>query len=394
VKKYYFEKESQVHQLQNTIANQRMSVSRTSLDDSEYKNRFERLIGLIGQLSFAIRKSWKQVPEWMHRGVNKDALAAGAREMTGVGRAYISSWLFSELFERMFHPDLDPNLSYALKMIATNIRRCAPPAHSQEEDEALTTKISSWRLATIEGLSDQIRSPAAQQNRATVSRILNEKLITDISAFLTDPPPADLPGGVQMIIELAINIASHLPMESREVFIFYCPPLSYFSADDMNVETGIPPLTAAMSPLNESPSDNGADYVLVQDDASGGAEKPDDEASGARDDQAGRRGGRGMLGIITGDRGGKPGGPPAQQGGGPGGKVAPGQAAGNGKASNGSGRETPTGGQQPLQLVAGGQQPPPPPQQKEERVRLAIGLGVGIRNRSVLVRVPVYTTMI
>ena len=33
VKKYYFEKESQVHQLQNTIAHQRLSASRTSLDD-------------------------------------------------------------------------------------------------------------------------------------------------------------------------------------------------------------------------------------------------------------------------------------------------------------------------------------------------------------------------
>jgi hypothetical protein len=359
-----------------------MSVSRTSLDDSEYKNRFERLIGLIGQLSFAIRKSWKQVPEWMHKGVNKDALAAGAREMTGVGRAYISWWLYSEVFERMFHPDLDPALSYELKNIATNIRRCSPPVHSQEEDEALTTKISSWRLATIEGLSEHIRSPAAQQNRATMSRMLNEKLIAHISTYLTDPPPADLPGGVHMIIELAVNIASHLPMESREVFIFYCSPLSYFSADDMNVETGIPPLTAAMSPLNDSPSDSGADYVLVQDDASGGADKDDD--AGGKDDAGARRGGRGMLAsIMTGDRGGKPGGPPGQ--GGPG-KAPPAQG---GKAPNGSGRETPTGGQQPLQLVAG--QPPP---QKEERVRLAIGLGVGIRNRSVLVRVPVYTTMI
>ena len=389
MKKYYFEKESQVHQLQNTIANQRMSVSRTSLDDSEYKNRFERLIGLIGQLSFAIRKSWKQVPEWMHKGVNKDALAAGAREMTGVGRAYISWWLYSELFERMFHPDLDPTLNFALKTIATNIRRCSPPVHSQEEAEALTTKISSWRLATIEGLSDQIRSPAAQQNRATMSRSLNERLIADISTYLTDPPPADLPGGVHMIIELAVNIASHLPMESREVFIFYCPPLSYFSADDMSVETGIPPLTAAMSPLNDSPSDNGADYVLVQDDASGGADKDDDQSSGGKDEAGGRRGGRGMLAsIMTGDRGGKPGGPPGQ--GGQGAKAPPPQADG-GKAPNGSGRETPTGGQQPLQLGPGGQ---PPPQQKEERVRLAIGLGVGIRNRSVLVRVPVYTTMI
>ena len=144
-----------------------------------------------------------------------------------------------------------------------------------------------------------------------MSRILNEKLIADIGAYLTDPPPADLPGGVHMIIELAVNIASHLPMESREVFIFYWPPLSYFSADDMSVETGIPPLTAAMSPLNESPSDSGADYVLVQDEpgAAAGRTRSGRRAVGRKGRCRAARRGRGMLAsIMTGDRGGKPGG--------------------------------------------------------------------------------------
>ncbi|KAI7343295.1 hypothetical protein KC336_g23065, partial [Hortaea werneckii] len=46
VKKYYFEKEDQVKQLQNSLAHQRLSQSRTSLDDSEYTTRFNRLDGL------------------------------------------------------------------------------------------------------------------------------------------------------------------------------------------------------------------------------------------------------------------------------------------------------------------------------------------------------------
>jgi hypothetical protein len=54
VKRLYFDGKKeieqlsgQVEQLQNAIANQRMSQSRTSLDDSEYTTRFNRLNGAI-----------------------------------------------------------------------------------------------------------------------------------------------------------------------------------------------------------------------------------------------------------------------------------------------------------------------------------------------------------
>ena len=99
VKKYYFEKEDQVKQLQNSLAHQRLSQSRTSLDDSEYTTRFNRLDGLIAQLAFSIRKNWKSIPSWLLSSVNKDAVATGKQEMTAAGRAFISCWLVEEVFD-------------------------------------------------------------------------------------------------------------------------------------------------------------------------------------------------------------------------------------------------------------------------------------------------------
>ena len=62
VKKYYFDKDAQVQQLQNTLAHQRLSQSRTSLDDNEYSNRFQRLDGAINNLAFNIRRDWRSIP--------------------------------------------------------------------------------------------------------------------------------------------------------------------------------------------------------------------------------------------------------------------------------------------------------------------------------------------
>jgi hypothetical protein len=385
------------------LANQRLSASRTSLDDSEYIARFDRLSGLMAQLAFSIRKSWKQIPEWLHRAVNKDAMATGKQEMTAVGRAYLSWWLYLQVFERIFHPDLDVNLSMQLKNIVSNIRRGAPPIHSTEEEEALSAKIASWRMATLEGLSDQLRSSMAAQNRASLVHALNEKLINDISVYLMDPAPPDLAGGVYMIVELAVNIAIHLPIESREVCIEYYPPMSFISPDYMKLETGIPPLTNPIASAHEnSPADsNGPDGPVggaADKNAALGQEQSDrgdlDEQQPilpAKDEPSRRS--RGLLtNLMGGSASGPgpakppvPGGPQAQQQ-----QPAQGGAAGSGKgqtapggskAANGSGRETPT---------QGGQQGGPP---KEERVRLAIGLAVIIRNRSVLVKAPVYTIM-
>ncbi|KAF2084882.1 hypothetical protein K490DRAFT_48020 [Saccharata proteae CBS 121410] len=243
VKRYFFEQQSQVHQLQDTLAHQRLSQSRTSLDDSEYNARFERLHGLVGQLAFNIRKDWRSIPPFLQPAVNKDALSIGKQEMTAVGKALILSWLMDELFDKHFHPDLDPALSIQLKHIQTNIRRSAPLAQSTEEEEALTSKLVSWRLATLDGLTDHLRDTSAAQNREHLTNALKESLATHLQTYLAEPPPLELKSSVPMIVELAVAIASHLPMESRDVAIDYFPPGHALMGELMKVEQlQVPPL--------------------------------------------------------------------------------------------------------------------------------------------------------
>ena len=191
-----------MHQLQNTLAHQRLSLSRTSWDDSEYATRFNRLDGLIAQLSFAIRKEWKTIPNWLQGVVNRTAVETGKQEMTAVGRAFISSWIVDEIFEKYFHPDLEPGLSAQLKMIQFNIRKFAPTAQSGEEEEALVTKVINWRLATLEGLTELLRSSQSATNRQRLTEGLNEKLIVALQMHLQEPAPPDIQGGVPMIVEI------------------------------------------------------------------------------------------------------------------------------------------------------------------------------------------------
>ncbi|KAL8715576.1 MAG: hypothetical protein Q9220_000912 [cf. Caloplaca sp. 1 TL-2023] len=243
VKKYYFEKEGQVQQLQNTLAHQRLAQSRTSLDDNEYINRFSRLDGAINNLAFNIRREWRSVPPWLAPAVNKDATTNPTKEMTAVGRACISRWLVDELFDRFFHPSLEPALSTQLKIIEKNLRRFAPPTPTDEEREGLMSKISNWRLATLEGLHELLSSAAAAENRNTLTTTLVEKMVAALSMNLKDPAPAGLDGGVSMIVELAVGIACNLPLESRDVFVDYVYPNSRIDEAVMKLETGLPPLT-------------------------------------------------------------------------------------------------------------------------------------------------------
>ncbi|KAJ5047731.1 hypothetical protein J3E74DRAFT_423056 [Bipolaris maydis] len=273
--KILFEQQTQVHQLQNTLANQRLSVSRTSWDDSEYSTRFNRLDGLIAQLSFSIRKDWKSIPQWLHPVVNKTAVETGKQEMTAVGRAFISQWLVENIFDKYFHPDLEPAFSTQLQSIVSNIRKFSPPCHSPEDEESLAAKIVSWRLATLEGLADSLKAPQATTYREKLTETLNEKLIASLQIHLNDPAPPDLNGGVPMIIELAISIAQHLPLESREVQIEYFPPGHGIVSDLMKLESGIPALTAPIVELDD------ADRISIRSMAS----KPDDGVSVAEQDQ-------------------------------------------------------------------------------------------------------------
>lgn len=367
VKRYFFEQQSQVHQLQNTLAHQRLSVSRTSWDDSEYATRFNRLDGLIAQLSFGIRKDWKQIPKFLHAVVNKNAVQTGKQEMTAVGRAFMSSWLVEHIFEKYFHPDLDTGLSTQLKTIQLNIRRLSPACQSTEDEDALVAKCVNWRLATLEGLADVLRSQAATTNREALTATLKEKLIASLQIHLNEPAPPDLDGGVTMIIELAVSIAQHIPLESREVHIEYFHPGNGLVSEFMKIESGIPTLT---DPIEEP------DRVSLRSVAS----KADDNISLNEQDLDAQQASqvpkeigdkkRGMFGFGSAK---KPSQTPAQ--------------LGKRESSLGQGGSQLSLTQAPPGSSSGNKEEPPSP-----RVRLAVGLAVQIRGKSVLIKAPVYST--
>ncbi|UKZ52411.1 hypothetical protein TrVGV298_006187 [Trichoderma virens] len=245
VKRLYFDGKSQIEQLngqiehlQNAVANQRMSQSRTALDDNEYVNRFNRLNGAINNLSFNIRKDWRRLPQWLENFVSPDALKTGKQEMTAVGRAVITKWIVDEVFNKCFHPDLDATFSAQLKEIELHIRGNAYTMHSQEEFDALTTKVVNWRMATLDGLQHKLSSTMAADNRAGLIAKMTTNLAAHLYQFLIEPPPAGVEGSTSMIVELAVGIAANLPRESRDVTIMYPLPGDVMQAGFMEVEKG------------------------------------------------------------------------------------------------------------------------------------------------------------
>lgn len=250
--------------LQNTVAHQRMAVSRTVLDDNEYANRFTRLDGAIKDLAFSVRKDWRDIPPWLHGLVTDDATSVGTKEMTAVGRAVISRWLVEEVFQRHFHPALDPALSIQLKSIEMNLRRQQARQSTDEERENAIVRLSNWRRTTFDGLGDALSTPAAQEHRAE----LVEHSIAELASFLTNQlHDAALPGleaGVRMIIENTINITEKIPLEARDVCVEYFPPNISFVEGYMKVEGGLPPLPHPPPPADQEADDPAA----VEDDSS------------------------------------------------------------------------------------------------------------------------------
>lgn len=301
--------------------------------------------------------------------MNKTAVETGKQEMTAVGRAFISHWLVENIFEKYFHPDLEPAFSTQLQTIVTNIRKFSPPCHSQEDEDSLAAKIINWRLATLEGLADVLRSPKATEYRQNMLETLNEQLIASLQMHMNDPAPADLNGGVPMIVELAISIAQHLPLESREVHIEYFPPGHGIVGEFMKMETGIPALTA---PIAE-PVDEHEDRASVRSVAS----KVDDATSMASDEIAGKQElgkddkKRNMFGFGGGSK--KPSTAPAN--------------LGKRESTLGAGGSQQSLTQNPPGSSNGPKDEPPTP-----RVRMAVGVAVQIRGKSILIKAPVYST--
>lgn len=209
--------------------------------------RLQRLDGLISQLAFGFRKDWKNLPLWLQTHVNKDAISVGKQEMTAVGRAFISRWLIDEVFTRYFHPGLDLEVSKELKNIQNNLRTHGTALQTGEEEEALTAKIINWRLATMDGLQQQLNSAEATSRRQHLIELLDAQLVSSLTEFMHETP-AGLEGGVHMITELAVAIVMHLPFESREVNIEYFVPGAPFDERIMKADQGnIPPLGTPMA---------------------------------------------------------------------------------------------------------------------------------------------------
>ncbi|RYP08283.1 hypothetical protein DL764_002017 [Monosporascus ibericus] len=263
VKRLYFDGKThveqlaaQVEQLQNAVANQRMSQSRTALDDNEYSTRFNRLNGAINNLAFNIRKDWRTLPEWIENYVSPDAIKTGKQEMTAVGRAVIIRWIVDEVFNKCFHPGLDVNLSSQLKVIEQNIRKFSYTLNSQEEYEALTAKVVNWRMATLEGLQHVLQAPESNDYRADFTKMIATNLTAALYKHLNDPPPPGVDGSASMIIELAVGIAANLPLESRDVAITYPLPGDPIQPELMDPEkTGLPPLAEYADAAEESGKD-------------------------------------------------------------------------------------------------------------------------------------------
>ena len=253
--------------------------------------------------------------------------------MTAVGRACISRWLVDEIFDRYFHPALEPNLSSHLKIIERNLRRFAPPTPTEEEREALLAKISNWRLASLDGLQDMLNTHEAGEYRAGLTKALVDMLTSDLMLNLKEPPPPGLEAGVVGIIELAVGISANLPLESRDVFIDYIMPGTIVNESFMKVEGALP---ALINPGDGQPDMERASLGSLED-------KDDDEGK----DQAQGKQNKGMFGKLIG----------------------------------GGAKKNPTAGPR------ADTQPTAP---KEDRVRFAAFMSVEVRGKNMLIKAPVY----
>lgn len=206
-------------------------------------SRFERLDGAIKNVAFEIRQSWTVIPAWLQPYINPGAQAKGGREMTLVGRASISRWVVDEILEAFFHPCLEAKLSAQLKDIEHHIRSNAPPPQTVEEDDAISAKVCNWRLTTLDAIQNQINGPQAGKNRQLLSEELITKLVTNLEHHLHKPAPAGLLKGCQMIVEIAIGLAANLPIESRDVRVWYPLPGELFDTKFMKNEGVLPPLS-------------------------------------------------------------------------------------------------------------------------------------------------------
>jgi hypothetical protein len=239
VKRQYFNQKKQLESLQETMATKNLSESRTSLDDGEYVKRLESLDGSIRELAFSIRKHWQTLPAWIAPYVTEDAIQAASKEMIAVGRAFISQWLFENIFRQHFHPALPEALSFGLKACQQSL---GPQiGSSTDASSSSLARATTWRLSTIDGLAASLSPSSAvgAANTETFVSTHSQALVTTLSRHLVDPHPVELhlAASISSIVDAVSKILSHIPLESREVHLQYFMPETPVDIEVMKVET-------------------------------------------------------------------------------------------------------------------------------------------------------------
>src|SRR5690606_2538899 len=202
------------------------------------------------------------LPPWIATLVSS---TPGGREMTAIGRADISRWVVDEIFERIFHPALDPNMSYSLKNIEYNIRKFCPAPQTSADDDELNMKIAQWRLTTLDALQDHLNSPRAQELKKQLTDHLVERLDTQLRSYLKETP-VGLTAGVAMVVDIAVGLACHLPMESRARHVFYALPGYRFDPKIMKNEG-----TLAGPPVQDPNAPPAPEGAQEEEEANSGA---------------------------------------------------------------------------------------------------------------------------
>ncbi|KAI5308068.1 hypothetical protein KEM55_006657, partial [Ascosphaera atra] len=251
-----------VHDLQDTIASQRISSSNIKLDDNAYVQMFERLEGATHNIAYNLRTHWHRLPVWLEIYVNEGALQAGGKEMTVVGKSFISRFL-QECIENYFHPEIDTSTSRMLAAVEKNLK-IRYGGVTDENKETRAAILSTWRKATMEGMQYQIHYSGKLWREVNVDNLV-EYFKNYSGPWISWPGPAGIDDSLRGMFELALDIRGNMGHESREFRTMSFQPGSPIAAEFMKMENSLPPLIVNPS---EDPNNSNNKGTSGDDNAS------------------------------------------------------------------------------------------------------------------------------
>ncbi|GAP93384.2 putative nb-arc and ankyrin domain protein [Rosellinia necatrix] len=228
-----------VGKLQNLVSNENIWKSCVAPNDNEQYSRFDLLDIAITNLAFNIRRSWRSVPTWIEGYITDDAMKTGKREMVAVGRAIITQWVVTEIFDKYYHPGLEGGMNHSLKVVEKSIRRSS---HRIESNTQLDATVQTWRGATWAMIQHMLNSNQSQEKLIRLKETTTENLLASISQQLTSLQSPGIVENTSAIANYAIDIASDIATDTRDVVITLPQSGDLLRPDVMELQRGFPPL--------------------------------------------------------------------------------------------------------------------------------------------------------